>query len=276
MLTSSSFTPFDVQKVISEIVDANGEVTLHIVGGTVSVPWSRVNEIRAFVAADLGLSAGEAAAKVKYDRLTPNTDRYTLSATIAHRMQDVAATDPDKTMVDAALVANGADATKFFDPLALSPIAAANGAPILLVTQNSVPGSTSSYLAAESPAEVIIGGGPATVSWPTGAAVGATARWYGPDRYYTATAIANGATGKGWLEAKAAGVAAKIPDAVTGGAAIGNRRQGVLLVTQGEQLTSTASAWLEARSAEVTTCLVFGGPVSVDDDVRRGIARALE
>jgi glucose/arabinose dehydrogenase len=276
VLTTASRVPSDVRNAIAEMVKANGTVTLHVVGGKVSVPWARIQEIRAHVSSSLGISASQAAARVRYDRPTPNGNRYELAASIARRMQFVEANVPGKTMADAALIANGADPTKFFDPLALSPIAAANGAPILLVAKDGVPSATRNYLLADSPTEVVIGGGPATVSWSTGAAVGATTRWYGPDRYYTATAIANGAVAKGWLDDSAAGIAAKLPDAMTGGSTIGANQRGVLLITQGERLTNTTASWLAANRASITDCYVFGGPASIDDEVRRGIARALD
>ncbi len=125
-------------------------------------------------------------------------------------MKTVAAADPALDMPGVALFANGADSTKFFDALALSPISAAQGAPILLVEYDKVPAATASAITELGmPGTRVVGGGPMTVSDKVRNQLGAT-RWSGTDRYSTATKIANEAVAKGWLARQEVGVAAKL------------------------------------------------------------------
>jgi subtilisin family serine protease len=251
-LVSGSFTPVKVKAAIKEIAARNsGAVKVVVVGGPVSVPDARYNEIASYV--------GKSQVS---KRRVAGSDRYATAAAIAREMRSV------KGATDKVLVANGADSTKFFDALALSPIAARNGYPIIPVSATSVPSASRSILSEIGPAEVIIGGGPATVKsgaknsiksitgvWPQ--------QWYGPDRYYTATTIASKAVSRGFLSDQAVGVAAKLPDALTGGSMIGAKKNGVLLITQSDRLTPTTSSWVSAHSANIANAYVFGGTKSV-------------
>jgi hypothetical protein len=177
-------------------------------------------------------------------------------------------------MPSVALVANGADPAKFFDALALSPIAAAQGAPILLVEADKVPPATASALANLKPALRVVGGGPLTVSERVRNQVGAV-RWSGASRYDTAIAVANNAVTRGWLSRYNVGVAAKMPDALTGGSLMG-KRGGVLLLSQGTSLTASTKSWLKSYKSQVGDSCVFGGPLSISDTVRIDIGQALQ
>ncbi|MDH4140164.1 MAG: S8 family serine peptidase [Coriobacteriia bacterium] len=245
-LVSSKEVSAQVEQAVAEIKAQNGSVAVHIVGGPVSVPDGRYEEIKNAV--------GGGTTK---DRILSTGGRYDLAAAVARRMKDVSG----GTAPDVALVANGADSTKFFDALALSPIAACNGYPILLVSATSVPQATQSVIDEFAPGLVVVGGGPNTVSNSVRSALGAT-RWYGTTRYDTAVDIANKAIQKGWLSDNVVGVAAKLPDALTGGSMVG-RKGGVLLITSGTSLTSVTGNWLYAHRNGVDACYVFGGINSV-------------
>jgi hypothetical protein len=236
-----------------------------VVGGPISVPDARLAELQA---------AGGGSGKVVLDRLLATGGRYDLARAIALRMRTVAAADPGKTMPKVVLFANGADATKFFDALALSPISAGTGAPILLVTATSVPSATSSALGTLAPTTKIVGGGPNTVSEAVRAQLGAT-RWSGRTRYDTAIAVANGAVSKGWLTRTYVGLAAKLPDALTGGSLMGHRK-GVLLLTDGAVLTPATKTWLATNKTHVTEAYVFGGPLSISESVVGQVRSALQ
>lgn len=259
MLVSSTDVPRSVEKALKEIVAANPAVTIHLVGGTVSVPNARKTEIVN--------ALGSSASKVTFDRVS-GPDRYRNAAAIAARMRAVR---PGGT--SAVLVANGADSDKFFDALALAPIAAKTGAPVLLVTKTSVPSATSSEIAKRAPSRRVVGGGPATVSDAVVKSLSAE-RWSGSTRYTTASTIATKALAAGWLGAQYVGVAAKLPDALSGGAMVGGKG-GPLLITESNKLTSTTKSWLAARSNEVTAAYVFGGTKSVSESVRTEIANTL-
>jgi DNA-binding beta-propeller fold protein YncE len=266
LLVSAARTPDEVKAAISQIVAANGPITLHIVGGVISVPNARVAEL---------VAAGGGSGTVATDRILATGNRFDLARAIALRMRGVAAADPAKTMPKVALFANGADVTKFFDALALSPISGARGAPILLVTATSIPPATAAALADLAPTTRIVGGGPNTVSETVRSQLGAT-RWSGRTRYDTAIAIANGAVAKGWLGRSTVGIAAKLPDALTGGSLVG-KRTGVLVLTDTASLTPATKTWLATYKRSITEVLyLFGGPLSITDTVRTQVAGALE
>ncbi len=261
LLVSATSTPDEVKAAVNEIVAKNGSVTLRVVGGTSSVPAARLTEIQ---------NAAGGATKVKVDRVLSTGGRYDLAAAIASRMKSVRGAE----MPSVALVANGADPSKFFDALALSPIAAAKGAPILLVEANKVPPATASALASLTPSLRVVGGGPLTVSEHVRNYLGAV-RWSGGDRYATAVAIANNAVDRGWLARYNVGVAAKMPDALTGGSLMG-KRGGVLLLSDGRVLSTTTKSWLTSYKSQVGDSCVFGGPLSISDTVRIQIGQALQ
>lgn len=261
MLVSARQAPASVRAAVREIVHNNGPVTVHVVGGTTSVPDAVVAQIKATAGAD----------KVTIDRVAaPN--RYTLAAAIARRVAE----EHDGEL-PAALIANGADSTKFFDAAALSAIAAAQGYPVLLVERDRVPAATAAFLNAAEPADVVVAGGRATVSDGVVRSVGAE-RWAGADRYATAAAIAANATDpdRAWLRPDVAGIAAMLPDALSGGAVTG-RQGGPLLLSTRTSLPSATANWLSAHTGEIEGCWVLGGADSVWSRVlSEASARAFE
>ncbi|MDP2181602.1 MAG: cell wall-binding repeat-containing protein [Actinomycetota bacterium] len=266
-LVSARSTPGEVKAAIRQIAVARSErITIHVVGGPASVPDARISDIVGYMGT---------AQFAPSDRVLSTGGRYDLSRAIALRMKSVADSTPGKTMASAVLIANGADSTKFFDALALSPISARIGAPILLVSATEVPSATSSAIATLKPTTKIVGGGPNTVSETVRAKLGAV-RWSDANRYSTATTIAKKAIDeKHWLSASVVGVAAKLPDALTGGSMVG-RSGGVLLLTDTAKLSSDTATFLKARKGSVTTCYVLGGEKSVLPSVRTAINNVLK
>jgi putative cell wall-binding protein len=179
-----------------------------------------------------------------------------------------------------ALVANGADPDKFFDALALSPIAAKTGYPIILVEYDSVPRESAQVLADLGLDERIVAGGPATISEPVMAQLGEggrpTQRWWGADRYATARVIATQAKAQTppWLQPHNTGVAAKLPDALTGGAFMG-LRAGPILVTAGDGLSSEPRGFLQNNTTQIGECYIVGGPASITGTTENEIRNSL-
>jgi hypothetical protein len=259
---SASKTPYQVTQAIDEIVKANGPVTVHVVGGPLSVPDARLNDIKRAVGAS----------NVVVDRLVSRGDRFDVAAEIADRVAaEWESAFGAGAKPDAALIANGADPAKFFDAMALSAISAADGFPILLVSQDAVPAATAAALQDVAPDRVVIGGGPATVGTGVKSRIGQLAgttpeQWYGHDRYRTAAVIAGKGCQEGWLWEYTVGVAAKLPDALTGGSA--SVRSGApLLMTDGGELSFATGDWLMMHAGMIGQCYVYGGPVSVDEFV---------
>ena len=263
-LVSSARVPASVKTALREISQTRGKTRVIVVGGPTSIPNERLGEV---------ISAMPNG--VTIDRLIDTGDRFDLAAAIAERISNVKGVAPDM-----ALVANGADPDKFFDALALSTVAAAQGAPILLVNEDSIPSATRNALGQlVGSRDIIIGGGPATVSEPVmaelGHQYGNAERWAGSDRYRTAQAIADRATGYGMLSDDLVGVAARLPDALAGGAMVGQTR-GVLLVSDGEDLTPSTGNWLGAHKTSVEKCYVIGGEKSVTPRVKSAINAKLQ
>ena len=264
LLVSRSSTPASVRAALAQIRAANGPLSLHVVGGTSSVPAARVSEL--LRAAGSGSTA---------ERVLATGDRYALTAAIAARMKALRPAD----WTGRVLIANGADPQTFFDALSLAPVSAATGAPVLLVSRTTVPRATSRALAALAVPRRYIAGGTGTVSPAVATAVASggssTKRLAGADRYSTSVAIANEAIANGWLDPSYSAVVGAIPDAMSGGAALGHLR-GVLLATHPSVLPAPARGYFGSRKAAVRHAWVLGGTGSVGDGVRRDIAGQLD
>jgi hypothetical protein len=194
-------------------------------------------------------------------RLLATGDRYDLAAAIARRMR----IDPAGRPFPAdpvALIANGADPNKFFDALSLSAVARASGNPILLVKATSVPVATVTELIAMDPQGVVVAGGGGTVSPTVYLAVGASARWWGADRYATSKAVAAGAIANGYNYPSSIAVAAKLPDGLAGGAMVG-RAKGVLLVTGGTGLSVAPGDFASSNYPDIWRSTALGGTGSI-------------
>jgi hypothetical protein len=262
LLVSSTSSPAAVRTALTQIRTASGApITLHIVGGTGSIPAARVAELVA--------SAGPGSTA---ERVLATGTRFDLAAAIAARMKAQRPGDfPAR-----ALIANGADANTFFDALSLAPISAATGAPVLLVTRTSVPAATSNALTTLGLSERWIAGGTGTVSEGVSSAlglgVGSPNRLAGATRYDTSVAIANKAVSAGWLSAVNSAFVGAVPDAMAGGAALGHRG-GVVLASSRTALPAASATFLSAHKATLDMPWVLGGTGTLTDDVRRGIAR---
>jgi hypothetical protein len=100
-------------------------------------------------------------------------------------------------------------------------------------------------------------------------------RWSGRSRYDTAIAIAEGAFEYGALTRSNVGLAAKLPDALTGGSLMG-MRDGVLLLTDGTNLTPATKTWLTSHKWDVAEVCVLGGPLSISEAVKTQVGNALQ
>lgn len=163
------------------------------------------------------------------------------------------------------------------DALAMGPVAAVGGHPILLVTTDTLPASTAQAIRDLKATSVNVVGGPAAVSdavmneiKKTGAKV---RRLSGADRFETSTVVADAgldarltdhrvyyASGGNWPDALAAGAAI----AVNGGS---------LLLTPPTDFLSAKSVvtWTREHSRSMDSVTVLGGPVTVTDTVRSQI-----
>ena len=248
LLTGPTALPTDV---VTEIVRL-GTTKAYILGGEGAVGAGVEIELASLLGAS------------NVTRLA-GADRYTTAKKVADEVIALQGISYDKI----ALVATGGN---YPDALAGSPLAAANGWPILLAhpTRDTlyVPGSVD---------EVVVLGGTGAVSSQVESDLkgllgsGAVVRKGGSDRYGTAALVAEYgvAQGASW---DSVGVATgqNFPDALSGGAMIGSRGS-VLLLTRTSTLSDPAESRLEDNADAVGTLHIIGGTGAVSQSVEESI-----
>jgi len=255
-LVQKSRIPVATKDALVEIAANNPGVAVHLIGGTGSVPDARWNEIRAIV----GVGSNK-------DRIG-GVDRYEVSANIASRIATVSASKG--TPVEGALLIAADNPAAFYDALAASPIASANTMPLLSVRKGSIPLSVRTVIDGPLKGKPLYAvSGPAYIG---ASANGATRLATSSDRYVAATQIALEAIDREWAIARHTGVAAKLPDALTGGAFLG-KKGGVLLYTDSSSVIRASSgAFISSRKAQMQRGWIFGGtgsvPTSQEDGFR--------
>ena len=167
-----------------------------------------------------------------------------------------------------------ARADSFPDALAAGPVAYANGAPILLVGQNTVPDAVRAELARLKPSKIIAIGGDAAISAgaldAAKAAAGGvpTERIQGANRYETAANLAGDArpgtiyivSGQGFADALATGPAAA------------RSQSRILLTAQGDLPAATRARLIDLKPTRV---VVVGGTAAVSQNVFDQVKSAL-
>lgn len=263
-LVTSAGVPSEVASALADVADVNDGAEVYVVGGPTRIPDSVVEDVET-------LTGDEEAERVF------GADRYGTAAAIAERMRSEAPSYM-KEVSGSYLVANGLDAQRFFDALALSPVAASSGSPILLTTFDTIPAATAAELTAGAPNAIYIAGGAPAVAPSVMTALGGYAptvkRWSGPNRYATAVAVAEGAIAKGWNTVALVGVSASVPDALTGGATVG-LQGGVMLFTSKNYLPMETYDFLYEKRGSINQCTVFGSNMAVSEDVLDDISMAL-
>jgi len=246
LLVKSRSIPGYTRVALTEIAAANPGVRITMVGGTASIPIARWRDMQKIPGVD-----------PTYDRIG-GADRYAVSAGIASRMVLAKGT---RAVPGVILVA--ADNPKaFYDGLAVGPIAYANAMPLLAVRKGYIPSVSRTVLEGE------LAGKPryaASSSAYISAAVAgrATRLTNSSDRYTAAAQIGNVALSRDWLIEDEAGVAAKLPDALTGGAFLG-KHDGVLLFTDSDDTMQPAtSGFLKQHYGEIIWGWILGGTGSV-------------
>ncbi len=202
------------------------------------------------------------------------SNRYHTAARVAQRVNDLTQMSPvNYTWPSMAIVVSG---ESYADALAAAPLAAARHMPILLTRRDSLPPHTATELARDVYRLALVIGGPGAVSDPTKASVDAIvtanpggsagSRWWGADRYATASEVASRAVGNRWLDLDAVGLASgqAFPDALAAGAALGSYGS-PLLLTRRATVPDATLTQLTAYRYEIGEVQVFGGTAAVSD-----------
>ena len=191
---------------------------------------------------------------------------------------------PSSRQVRTVLLATGAD---FPDALAGGPFAGRRHGPILLTLKDGLPQATIDELVRLNPVDVVLLGGPNTISptvenqlaavlgYPAVGACGAaladesrsSCRVAGASRYETAAAISS----LGWSESEVVYVATggNFPDALSGGATAAAFDAPLLLTPPNELPAATRNELVRLHPALV---VVLGGEASVSEGVKAAIA----
>lgn len=260
LLVRARSVPAAVRAALQEMVQTNGPVRVTVVGGTASVGPAALSELKAIVGA------------ANVEQPWTGGDRYTTAAGVAARSLAVAA-ETSRTVPARALVANGTSDGGLADALALSAVSARTGVPILFVRRDGVPGATGAQLAAMKPGDVVVAGGTRSVSTTVFAAVGGAERWAGEDRHGTAAAVARGARSRAWLTSDEVGIAARVPDALTG-AVYAGRAGAPVLLSASAGLSREAAEYLAGHQGTITHATVFGDTASVSVEVAAELSGA--
>jgi putative cell wall-binding protein len=156
----------------------------------------------------------------------------------------------------------------FPDALTAGPAAGREGASMLLVRQNSVPGETVAEMVRLDPTRIVVVGGPAVVSDAVmstleGYTFGSVTRVWGANRYGTAAAVSASTFGPGVSTVYVA-TGANFPDALAGGPAGVINDGPILLVRQNSIPKETVA---ELARLQPIRIVVLGGTAVVSDSV---------
>jgi hypothetical protein len=201
-------------------------------------------------------------------------DRYATACSAAGKAVGIARASG--RTVDTAYLATGLD---YPDALAVSPVSARTGRPVLLTQTNAVPASTLRSLKALGISKVVVLGGTGSVGAAVVSALRArgieVTRIAGRDRYECAAAIADHGVGLG-MSWNGLGIASGtgFADALSGGVTQG-KAGSVLMLTRPDVVPSPVMGRVVTHVAEVGRPTVYGGYGSISFSARQQIARVL-
>lgn len=223
------------------------------------------------------LQAGAGTASV--ERIA-GLDRYSTASQVAQSLPPAGIGRIDGKPT--AILATG---ERFPDALSAGSVAAAKGLPLLLTPPGALPPLVGETLTKLGITQVVLLGGPSSVSSSVEAALTAkglsTVRLGGADRQATAATVADWAVDKAGMSSSRVALARGDDagggaDALALGPLAGQRRAPVLLAQSPQQVGAATRAWAGRRGATLTNLDVAGGPNAVSDavveDVRRGAA----
>lgn len=231
-----------------------GATKVFIVGGEKAVPAA--------------VKTGLESAGFTVERIA-GTSRYDTAVQVAREVNDTIGP------VERVFLARG---DNFADALAVSPLSYSTGYPILLTRPTALPSESITFLNDLAIMYGYVVGGDAAVTpdvksqfdselVSNGGA--ASTRLSGSNRYETAAVIASEAFDNDWAYEGVLGMAtgAKFPDALGGGALMG-QRGGALVLTRPTSLPAETETLISGKASLVGELLVFGGTSAVGDTVK--------
>lgn len=252
LLTAPTSLPAATREQIARLKPA----TVYVLGGTASVSNGVIKDI-----ASLGPNVVRIGASNRYDE----------AAAVARVA--MAVSRATTTAVDTAYIATG---KTFPDALAVSPIAAKTGRPVLLTEPGRLSAGAAATIRDLGIKHVVILGGTASVSGAVEQSLRATGatveRIAASNRYNTALAIAEHGeqlgVGLGWENVGIAS-GAVFPDALSGGCAQGQSASLLVLTPSGSLDPGVAAKLAEHRPRMVR---IYGGFVTIPQQTRQAVA----
>jgi putative cell wall-binding protein len=169
------------------------------------------------------------------------------------------------------------DAANFPDALSAGSLAAGQKVPILLTDKGNLDGWTRQFLMENNIKDIIIVGGVGSVSTQVETELRQlsyaplVSRWAGDDRFATSKDVLVKASARWNLAPRVVGLASGwvFPDALVGGASIGNRG-GFLAITDPDTLSDVAQSVITTHRASLFDIEIFGGTgtIRVKDKVQ--------
>lgn len=207
-------------------------------------------------------------------------DRYETSRNIAYELARLVG-PPEKVFV--------ASGERFPDALAISPIAASKGYPVLLNRADSLNVHTETAIKTLGANQAIVLGGPGVISLTVLKELNEllplkSRRVWGRDRYATAAAIStsglngfdgiDGDTGVLSMDRFVLTSGESFPDALAGGV-LAARKRGPIVLTQASSLPGPSHEFISLYGREVLTTYVLGGDFVVTPEVANQVAAIL-
>lgn len=222
-------------------IERLGATTVVIVGGNSVVSWDVKDELE-----DMGLDV---------ERIG-GANRFATSALIAERIMGYL---PGTEVV----IAYGLN---FPDAMAVAPLAAREGMPILMVTTDTIPEETQAFLDNFSISTTYVVGGSGIISQDVFDALPNATRFAGSNRYATAAEI-NRAWGlAGSANTMFVATGENFPDALTLGA-LAAKYNGNLVLVQQNKIPDVVDEYLEDCRGFIVHIYIAGGVVVVSQEV---------
>ncbi len=260
LLVQRDRVPLAAADALREIGAIEGTVSVFVIGGVGSVSEQCVAEVVEL------LGDGPAARRVA------GADRYVTAAAVGSLVASLAADSADG-WPGLVLLVNGESRFGFADALGASAAGAASSVPVLLVQRDAVPGATRSTLAALGASETVVIGGRGVVSDAAAAAVNASERWHGSDRYGTAAAVARKLWERGVVARGSAVVACSVADAAAC-AQLAASGGGPVLLVRSSGVPAPTAACLTEGDPPVGLVSIAGGAAAVPPGVERELRGA--
>jgi hypothetical protein len=261
LLTTTGYLFPTTKTALQQMRTASGPLQVHVIGGTASIPAKVFNAIKA-------CNPGGTTERID------GHDRYQLSAAIASRARNEA--DALGIVIPGVLVFNAENSKAFYDALAASTMSAHSVMPMIAVQTKKVPASASWVLAnkfAGKPRVVV--NSAAYIPASTYSAVGAWARMSNvTDPKASAVQISTFGRIWGLTPLTNMGLAAKLPDSLTGGTFLG-LEGGVITYTDKAPLSAATSNFVAVAKPGTLAGWVFGSNKSVADSTFTQFANAV-